>query len=149
MRNVEKEEVPLLNIERNPLVLITSALICAAFVYSGYTLLRDVNPWGFIVLIPGSVLFFQTLWFLVNPFALVFDNKIEIKQSFFHSQKMRYYIDIKKVNESKNGRIYITYNDDETEKLSLFGIKSSHTGILRAEMEKFVAAELQKRASSL
>lgn len=96
-------------------------------------------------MIPGVILFFQVLWLIVNPFALVFDDKIEIKQSFFHS-KLRYFVDIKRVSESKAGRLYITYNDDEMEALNLFGIKPSHMQLLKSEMQKFVAEGLLKRA---
>lgn len=145
MKNIEKEEVPLLNIERSPLVILIFALVCAAIVYSGYHLLAEVNPWGFIVMIPGAILSFQVLWLLVNPFAIVFDDKIEIKQSLFH-HKLRYFVDIKRISESKKGRIYITYNDDEMEALNLFGIRNSHTRLLKAEVEKLVLAGLQKRS---
>jgi hypothetical protein len=145
VKNIQKEEIPLVNIERHPLLLLGSILLCAAIIYAGYALLRDVNPWGFIVMIPGVILFFQVLWLIVNPFALVFDDKIEIKQSFFHS-KLRYFVDIKRVSESKAGRLYITYNDDEMEALNLFGIKPSHMQLLKSEMQKFVAEGLLKRA---
>jgi hypothetical protein len=144
VKNTEKEEVVLLNIERNPLFLTISTLISALIVFWGYLLLKDVNPLGFLVLIPGSVFSFQSLWWLLHPFALVFEDKIEIKQSLMH-HKFRYFVDVKKITQSKKGKLYITYNDDEMEALNLFGIKASHISLLKSEMERSVSANIEKR----
>jgi hypothetical protein len=141
---MEKEEKPLHNIERSPLFLCVSILISALVVFYGCQLLKDVNPLGFIVLIPGSILSFQSLWWLLHPFALVFEDKIEIKQSLLH-HKYRYFVDVKKISESKKGKIYITYNDDEMEALNLFGIKSSHIPLLKSEMERSVSESIRLR----
>ena len=141
---MEKEEKPLQHIERSPLFLSISVLISAIIVFFGYTLLKNVNPWGFIVLIPGSILSFQSLWWLLHPFAIVFEDKIEIKQSLLH-HKYRYFVDLKRISESKKGKIYITYNDDEMEGLNLFGIKPSHVSLLKSEMEKSVSENMKAR----
>src|SRR3954465_4329680 len=125
--------------------MLFSTALCAALIFWGYVLLEAVNPWGFIVMIPATIVFFQLLWLLVNPFAIVFDTKIEFKQSLFHN-KMRYFVDIKKVSEGKSGKLYITYNDDEMEALNLFGIRPSHVKLLKSEIEKFVAEGLKKRS---
>jgi hypothetical protein len=103
-----------------------------------------MNPWGFIVLVPGSIFSFQSLWWLLHPFALVFHDKIEIKQSLLH-HKYRFFVDIKKISEGKSGKLYITYNDDEMEELNLFGIKTPHKGLLKTEMEQKVAESLKAR----
>jgi hypothetical protein len=144
VKNVKKEEVPRLNIERNPLFLLLAVTISATILFWGYLLLKDVNPLGFIVLIPGSIISFQSLWWLLNPFALIFDDKVEIKQSLLH-HKYRYFVDVKKINGSKKSKIYITYNDDEMEALNLFGIKSSHVDLLKSEMEKSVSESIKTR----
>lgn len=135
---MKKEEKVLQNIERNPVYLLLATLISAGIIYAGYALLISVNPWGVMVLVPGAVLAFQCLWWLLNPFAQVFEDKIEIKQSLFHN-KDRYFIDLKRVTETKSGKLYITYNDDEIESLNLFGIKPSHVSLLKSELEKYVA----------
>lgn len=144
MKNIKKEEIPRLNIERNPLFLLISVLISAFIVFLGYQLLKDVNPLGFLVLIPGSVLSFQSLWWLLNPFALVFDDRLEIKQSLLH-HKYRYFVDVKKISASKKGKLYLTYNDDEIEVLNLFGIKSSQISLLKAEMERSISESIKAR----
>ena len=94
-----------------------------------------MNPWGFIVMGPAAIFSFQTLWLMLNPFALVFKDKIEIRQSFFHS-KDRYFIDIKRIAKNKKGALYITYHDDEIERINLFGIKAAHVDLFKSEVEK-------------
>jgi hypothetical protein len=144
VKNIEKEEIALVNIERSPLFLLIAVLISLLIVLYGYILLKDVNPLGFLVMIPGSILSFQALWWLLHPFARVFADKIEIKQSLLH-HKYRYFVDVKRISESKKGVIYITYNDDEMEALNLFGIKSSQVPLLKSELEKFVSENIKTR----
>ncbi|WP_317896626.1 hypothetical protein [Aurantibacillus circumpalustris] len=141
---MEKEEKPLQHIERSPIFLTISVLISSTIVFIGYNMLKNMNPWGFIVLIPGSIFSFQTLWWLLHPFAIVFEDKIEIKQSLLH-HKYRYFVDLKRISESKKGKIYITYNDDEMEGLNLFGIKPSHVSFLKSEMERSVSQNMKLR----
>jgi hypothetical protein len=138
VKNIQKEAVPLKNIERHPLMLLAATGLSAAIIFWGYVLLKDVNPWGFIVMVPGAIVSFQALWWLLNPFALVFDDKIEIKQSLFH-HKDRYFIDLKRISEPKPGKLYITYHDDEVEYLNLFGIRPSHISLLKSEVERGVS----------
>jgi hypothetical protein len=138
VRNEEKIEIPLISIERNPVLLLGSLAISLILVFIGYSLLKDVNPWGFMVMIPAAFLSFQTIWFLMNPFALIFNNRFEIKQSLFRN-KIRYYSDIKKFTQSKSGKFYITFFDDDVELLNVFGIKKAHSAMLHSELNKFVA----------
>ncbi len=144
MRNDEKIEIPLVNIERNPMVVAISVLISGIIVFWAYTLLVKVNPWGFMVMVPGAFISFQSLWFLLNPFALIFKERIEFKQSLFNT-KIRYYIDIKKITETKSGKLYITYNDDEVEALNVFGIKNTQVALLKSELEKFIQNSIAER----
>jgi len=141
---MEKEETPLVYIERSRLFLFISVLISAIIVVLGYIMLKNMNPFGFLVLIPGSILSFQSLWWLLHPFALIFEDKIEIKQSLLH-HKYRYFVDLKRVSISQKGKVYITYNDDEMEALNLFGIRPSHVTFLKSEMEKSVSENIKVR----
>lgn len=138
MRNKEKEEPALVNIERNPLIIIVSLVISAAFIYQALQLFRVMNPWGFMVMAPAALFSFQTLWLLLNPFARVFKDRIEIRQSFFH-HKDHYFIDIKRIAKNKKGMLYITYHDDEIERIKLFGIKAGHIDLFKSEVEKQIA----------
>ncbi|MCC6371291.1 MAG: hypothetical protein IT236_09830 [Bacteroidia bacterium] len=135
MKNSETEELPRLNLERDRRFLATLVLLCAILGYVDYLLFNAFNPLGFLVLIPAGLLSFQTLWLLLRPFAEVFDDRFEIKQSLF-SNKINHFIDIKKVSENKKGELFITYKDDEVEKLKLFGIRKADIALLKEEIEK-------------
>jgi len=97
-----------------------------------------MNPLGFILLMPTSLISFQTLWFFLNPFALVYDDKILIKHSLFQSKEW-YYIDILKITLNKKGKLFVTYKDGELVKLNSFGIKPSHLDLLKNEIEKRIS----------
>ena len=97
-----------------------------------------MNPAGFMLLIITSIISFQTLWFLLNPFALVYQAKILIKYSIFKSKEW-YFIDVLKISFDKKNRIFITYKDGEIVKLSTFGIKPSHLSVLKNEIEKNIS----------
>jgi hypothetical protein len=144
VRNKEKDEVALVNIDRNPLILLASIAISTVLVYLSFTFILDLNPWGFVLMIPASFLSFQTIWLLLTPFAMVFEDKIEIKRSLFRN-KMLFFVDVKKVNSIKNTTMFISYNDNEVDKIPLFGIKTSQLETLRSEFEKHVSIVLNKR----
>jgi hypothetical protein len=138
VKNSNEDEPARLNIERDPLLLLALTILCAGLAYLDYFLFKAVNPLAFLVMIPAAILSFQVLWLFLHPFALVFENRFEIKHSLF-SNKMHHFIDIKKLSESK-GKWYITYTDDDIERLNLFGIKKAHVELLKAEIEKQIAA---------
>lgn len=144
MRNKEKDEVALVNIDRNPLILLLSIGVSTLLVYLSYTFILDLNPWGFIIMVPATFLSFQTIWLLLTPFAMVFEDKLEIKRSLFRN-KMLFFVDIKKVGNIKKSNMFISYNDNEIAKIPLFGIKTSQIGTLKSELEKHVTLVLNKR----
>lgn len=144
MKKPGTEERPLLIIERNPVFLYGFIGISILITYIGCELLKDVDPLGFIVLVPAAILVFQSLWLILNPFAHVYEDKIEIKQSLVH-HKFRYFVDIKKVAPARRGSLYIIYNDDEVELLNLYGIRHSQMARLQSEMEKQVSASIKTR----
>lgn len=137
MKKKEKEEVPLAVVERNLWLLAGSVIVSVALVYSGYKLLKDVNGWAFILLVPGITLTFQSLLWLLNPYAEIYKTRLEIRQSMF-SHKEYFFIDIVSVTESK-GRLYITYRDGEVAPLALFGIRPSQVSLLKKEIETMVS----------
>lgn len=138
MKNSTPFIPPLYNIERHPLLLIVSGFLSLLLILVNYKLFQQMNPLGFILLMPTSVISFQTLWFLLNPFALVYKDKILIKYSLFQSKEW-YYIDISKVSINKKGQFFITYKDGELAKLNVFGIKPSHLEMLKKELEKNIS----------
>ena len=131
------------------MVLLVSAALTAGFFYLTYCAIfskeaHEVNPIGFFLFVPTLFFSFQTLWYLLNPFAILFEDKLEIKQSLFHN-KFWHYVDIKNVGLVKEGSFRITYNDNEIEKMNLVGIKTTHKELLREELNKQIVLSLAKR----
>jgi hypothetical protein len=125
VKNSNEIELPELNIERDPLFLIIYAACSLALGYFTYHLFVIINPWAFILMVPTVVALFQLVWFILNPFARVFKDRVEIKRTLF-SNKQWYYLDLSKAMADKKNRVYITYSDGEIERLNLFGIKKEH-----------------------
>ena len=98
-------------------------------------MLREVNPWGTLVGVPGLVFTFQTLWLVTNPYAIVYEDRFEIKNSFFYG-KVVYFLDLKGVKDLKGNRFTIVYNDDEPERLPLLGMRGSHKQNLMKRLEE-------------
>jgi hypothetical protein len=149
VKKTRKEEVPLMSIERNPLFLIISLLLTVGMAYLTFQNLfakevLDINPLSFFLFVPTLVIFFQTMWYLLNPFAYIYEDKFEIKRSMFHNQ-FWHFVDIKKVGEIKNGKFNIQYNDDEVEPLKLFGVRRSDLPKFREEIIKKVEKSLTER----
>lgn len=140
----EKEDTPVQYIERNVLVIIVIAGISAFFAINAYLLFKEVDPRAFVLGIPALIFGFQALWLGLNPFAVIYDDKFEIKRSFI-SNRFWYFIDIKEVKEAESGGFRIVYNDDETEKISFFGIRSSQKKLFRDAVNKFVCKSLVER----
>lgn len=139
MKNSETEELPKLSIERNPLFLLLLVALSGLLILTNYFLFKAMNPWGFLMLIPASFIPFQTLWMLLRPFAQVYADRVEIKNSLF-SNKLLHFIDIKKISSDKKGKLYVTYKDDEVERLNLYGIRKAHQNLLKTEIEKKISA---------
>ncbi|MDX2173046.1 MAG: hypothetical protein SFY56_08000 [Bacteroidota bacterium] len=151
MKKIEQDETPLLNVERHPLVIIVALLLCTCFIYLTFiTIFKkeafEVNPLGFFLFVPTLFICFQTLWFILNPYGLFYEDRFEVKKSFL-SSKQWYFIDIKKVGELKSKGFIITYNDDEMERIKLTAAKPAHKKLMRDAFLKYVNVSLQKRAS--
>jgi hypothetical protein len=140
----QKEDVPLQYFERSYILLLLCFAALAGLAYITYVLIIAVNPWGFIVGIPTVILAFQTLWLVLNPYAVIYDDKFEIKKSFIHN-KIWYYIDIKNVSESSGYGFDITYNDNDEEKITTAGIRSSHKAAFRNAVNHYVCKSLVER----
>lgn len=149
MRKKEKEEIPLVYIERNPLVILTSILLTVGMAYLTFKNVfnkdvMDVKPLAFMLSVPTLILFFQSLWFILNPFGIIYEDKIEIKW-FMMNKRSWYFIDFKKTVGFEKGSLIAVYNDNEAFKLSLFGIRSSHKDLLRKEIDKKILESMANR----
>jgi hypothetical protein len=142
VKKIEIIETPTINVERHPLVLIISLLVTFLLCYITYRNVFkreafDINPLVFFLFVPTLLISFQTLWLILNPFALFYNDRMEIKRSLF-SSKIWYFRDIKKVGEVKKNFCIISYNDNDMEKINLIGIKPAHKKLFRDEFLKYI-----------
>lgn len=148
MKTKEEIEIPECYFERHPLVVAGSVVLSTVLIGSVLYLFlyKDFyqHGWALVLTPPAVISGFQTLLFILSPYALVFKNKLELKKSMF-SNKIWYFNDIERVSEVSNGSFDIIYNDGEVEKMSLGGIKPSHLKQLRDELHKHVYLSLEQR----
>jgi hypothetical protein len=136
-----KDDIPLQYFERNIIVLLFFIGITALFGILTYSYYVAFNPFMFICGIPTVILLFQTLWILLNPFAIIYEDKFEMKKTMF-SNKQWYFIDIKSVSEVNTKGFKIIYNDDDEEIISTFGIRASHKKGFRDAVNHYVCKSL-------
>ena len=140
----KKEDIPLHYYERNMLFVGFFAAISAILSYFTYKYYIDINPRAFILGIPTIIISFQTLWLVLNPCAVIYEDKFEIKRTLL-SNKFWYFIDISSVEELGSGGFEIVYNDGEREKVSTFGIRGSHQKTFRDMVNKYVCKSVVER----
>ena len=95
----------------------------------------------FVCAVPTLILVFQTLWILLNPFAVIYEDKFELKKTMF-SNKQWYFIDIKNVSEITSYGFDIEYNDGDIERINTFGIRPSHKKEFRDAVYHYVCKSL-------
>jgi len=130
--------------ERNILLILVILAIAAVLAYCSYLLFADFNPMGAFVGIPVLVLLFQALWMTLNPYAIVYEDRFDLKQSFFWNNQF-YYLDLKAVSEVKGMFIYLTYNDGDITRIPLFGMRASHKANFRNKINQLVCKSLVER----
>jgi hypothetical protein len=133
----KKEEYPVLQVDRNPLLVAAFTMAAVVIVWAAVSLLRSTRPAGFLVMVPGAILAFHSLWFMLSPFASVYNDRFEIRMSLFH-YKQWFFGDIRSVVEKEGGH-YIVFHDEDIEPLKLFGIRQSQLGGFIAHIKKQVA----------
>ncbi len=140
MRKI-KEDIQLQYFERNWLFTLVFLTITAFFAYMVYKSYVEVSPMTIIYGVPLLIFFFLTLWLILNPYAIIYEDKFEMKRSVL-SNKYWYFIDIKSVSEVNGKGFKIIYNDDDEEMISLFGIKPSHKKAFRDAINHYVCKSL-------
>ncbi len=136
-----KEDIPLQYFERSVLFTLFFVGITGGLSFLTYSLWKDFNPMMFICGIPTVIMFFQTLWIMLNPFAIIYEDKFEFKKTMF-SNKQWYFIDIKTVEEVNPKGFKIIYNDGDEEIVSTFGIRASHKKAFRDAVNHYVCKRL-------
>lgn len=136
-----EDDIPLQYFERNIVVVIVFLTITAFFGYMTYKSYVEVSPLVFIYGVPLIIFGFMSLWLVLNPYAIIYKDKFEIKKSLL-SNKYWYFIDIKSVQEISSSGFKIIYNDDDEEMISTFGIKPSHKKNFRDAVNHYVCKSL-------
>lgn len=140
----EKEDVPLHYYERNVFLVLVFVVITVVLTYLTYKYYKEVNPLAFVIGVPALICGIQTLWLILNPFAVIYEDKFEIKRSLL-SNKLWYFIDVQNVSDAGFKGFEIVYNDDEKESISTFGIRGSHKRKFRDMVNKYVCKSLVER----
>ena len=143
MRNDEKEE-PKEYFERNILFVVVFIATGLFLDWLSIHLLMNVNPWGTLSAVPGLVITLQGLWLLVNPYAILYDDRFEIKRNFIYNKEF-YYLDTKRLENRKKGSVVVVYNDEEKEILPLLGMRESHKDKFHLTLAEKIAASVSKR----
>lgn len=139
-----KDEEPKEYFERSILLVILSTVTALTIDWFSIKMLLDVNPWGSATAVPGLMLTLQALWFIVNPYAVVYENRFEIKQTLLYNKEF-YYLDAKAIEQKKGNSIQLIYNDGDTEKLSLLGMRASHKQKFRNKLNDKIVESLKNR----
>ena len=139
-----KEEEPKEYFERNILVVITVSLSALSLDWLSLKLLMDVNPWGSATAIPGLILSLQALWLIVNPYAVVYENRVEIKQSLLYNKEI-YFLDAKGIDKKDGNSIQLIYNDGDIESLSLLGMRATHQHVFKQKLHEKIVESLKNR----
>jgi hypothetical protein len=136
-----KEEETKEYFERS-IILVASVTIAGILIdWYSIKMLLDVNPWGSITAIPGLILTLQALWLIVNPYAVVYEDRFEIKQSLLYNKEF-YYLDAKAMDNQSSTMIY---NDGDLEKLSLIGMRAAHKVLFKKKLSEKINDSLKNR----
>lgn len=142
MKNIEEE--PKEYFERN-IFLVAIVAVSGFFLdWLSITLLLDVNPWGTATAIPGLMLTLQGIWLIVNPFAIVYQDRFEIKQSLLYNKEF-YYLDAKSIDDKKTQSVQLIYNDGDLENLHLLGMRAAHKQLFKDRLKEKIAESVKHR----
>jgi hypothetical protein len=136
-----KDEEPKEYFERSILLVATVAISGVLLDWFSIKMLLDVNPWGSATAIPGLILTLQALTLIVNPYAIVYEDRFEIKQSLLYNREF-YFLDFTGFDEKSKK---LVYNDGDTENLPLLGMRASHKKLFKARLAEKINESLKNR----
>lgn len=139
-----KDEEPKEYFERNILLVVTITVSGLLIDWYSIKMLLDVNPWGSATAIPGLIITLQALWLIVNPYAVVYEDRFEIKQSLMYNKEF-YYLDAKAIDGKRAQSIQLIYNDGDFDKLPLLGMRASHKQKFKNRLAEKINESLKNR----
>ena len=142
MKNEDEE--PKEYFERSIVFVSFIAAIGLGIDYLSYYVLRNTNPWGTLIAIPGLAISLQALWLAIHPYAIVYEDRFIVKQSLFYNKQF-YFLDAKGIENNKSTYLSMIYNDDDTVKLPLFGIRGPHKELFYKKLQEKIAASVSNR----
>ena len=142
MKNKEEEQKEYF--ERSILLVIITTVSALLIDWFSIKMLLDANPWGSATAIPGLMLTLQALWLIVNPYAVVYGNRFEIKQSLIYNKEF-YYLDSKAIENKNSTSLKLIYNDGDIETLPLLGMRATHKQKFKDKLNEKIVESLEKR----
>lgn len=136
-----KDEEPKEYFERSVLLVATVAISGVLLDWFSIKMLLDVNPWGSATAIPGLILTLQALTLIVNPYAIVYEDRFEIKQSLLYNREF-YFLDFRGFDKTSKK---LVYNDGDLENLPLLGMRASHKKLFKAKLAEKINESLKNR----
>ena len=136
-----KDEEPKEYFERSILLVASVAISGVLLDWFSISMLFDVNPWGSATAIPGLILTLQALTLIVNPYAIVYEDRFEIKQSLIYNREF-YFLDFKGFDEKSKK---LVYNEGDTENLPLLGMRASNKKLFKARLAEKINESLKNR----
>jgi hypothetical protein len=138
------EEEPKEYFERHILFVVSITTIGLFINWLSFQFLIEVNPWGSLTAVPGFIILLQAILLIVNPYAIVYEDRFEIKQSLLYNKEF-YYLDIKAIDQTKNNSITLIYNDGDTETIPLLGMRASHKQNFKNKLAEKIAESIKHR----
>ncbi len=142
MKNEDNE--PKEYFERNIRFVATIAAIGLGLDYLAYYILRQTNPWGALIAVPGIAISLQSLWLAIHPYAIVFEDRFIIKRSLFYNKQF-VYLDAKAIEKTNSSYFTMTYNDNDKVRLSIIGLRGSQKELLYNKLQEKISESLSKR----
>jgi hypothetical protein len=139
-----KDEEPKEYFERNILLVIIVTAVAVGLDWLAIQMLIDVNPWGSAVGIPSLTLTLQALWLIVHPYAVVYDDRFEIKQTLLYNKEF-YYLDAKAIDGKSAIYLNLVYNDGDVDRLPLLGMRPSHKQKFREKLSEKISESVKHR----
>jgi len=139
-----KDEEPKEYFERSVLLVISVAALAVFLDWLAVKMLMDINPWGSLVGVPGLTLSLQALWLIVHPYAVVYENRFEIKQSLLYNKEF-YYLDTKAIDKKSNIFLGLIYNDGDIDKIPLLGMRASHKQKFKDKLAEKISESVKNR----
>lgn len=139
-----RDEEPKEYFERSILLVIIITITALALDWLSIKMLIDVNPWGSIVAIPGLILTIQAIWLIVNPYAVVYEDRFEIKQNMIYNKQF-YFLDTKALGKGSTISVQLIYNDGDSDRLPLLGMRASHKQNFKDRLIEKIAESVKGR----